>query len=101
MCRRTVSQDVVNDWNDIGQALARACATSQHIRFIRFCLENCLPLVGVKEQSIARVVRVGLVDPEDLGALGMKRAIRHKLVNRAPWQKSRTKLQQRLGPGGP
>lgn len=39
------------------------------------------------------MVSLGLGDPEDSGALGMKCAIRHKLVDRAPLEKGWVKLE--------
>ena len=63
-----------------------------------FALRIAFALMGVEEQLLAGVIGVGLVDPEDLGALGMQCAVRDQLVDRAPGQKRRIQLQQWLRP---
>src|SRR5262245_48329959 len=54
--------------------------------------------MGMDQQLLTGVIGAGLVDPEDVRALVVKRAVCNQLVDRAPWQKSGIKLEQRLRP---
>src|SRR5262245_61506117 len=52
----------------------------------------------MEQQLLAGVIRIGLVDPEDCGALGMQCAVRDQSVDRTPGQEGGIQLEQRLRP---
>jgi len=54
--------------------------------------------MGMEQELFAGVIRFGLVDPEYLGALGMKRSLAYQIIDRASGQEGRIELKQRLGP---
>src|SRR5262245_6048529 len=54
--------------------------------------------MGMDQQLLTGVIGAGLVDPEDVRALVVKRAVCNQLLDRAPWQKGGIQLEQRLRP---
>ena len=65
---------MIDDRHDVGQALARARAAGQDVGLAFLGFEDASRLVGVEQELLAGVVGIGLVDPEDPGALGVKSA---------------------------
>ncbi len=95
---RPVPQDVVHDRHDVGQTLAGARTTGQHIGPALLRLEDGLALMLVQHERLARVVGVRLVDPEDAPAVGMQHPLSDQLIDRPAGQERGVKLQQRLRP---
>lgn len=79
---RPVAQDVIHDRHDVGQALAQAGAAGENVRAAFLGLQDGVTLVGVQEQRLPRVVRVGFVDLEEARTLRMQRAVARQSVDR-------------------
>ena len=97
---RPAPQHMIDDGNDIRQALAGTGAAGQDIRLSRPGLADGLRLVRIERELPAGGVGVRLVQPEDPGALFMEHPFRDQIVDRSPGFEGRVQLKERFRPEG-
>ena len=78
---RPRTQDMINDRNDIGQALAGAGTRRQHIAAAPRSYPDRLFLMPVKPQLAAPNIGLRLVPAEDVASRPMKDTVCHQTVN--------------------
>ena len=76
----SVAEHVIDDREDVRETLATSGTRRQHVLVIRFGGPNCLLLMSMEAEGVARRTLV-LVNPEDRSALGMQDSLAHKVVN--------------------
>ena len=95
---RALAENVINDRNDIRQALSRACARREHVVSTFPRLPNRVLLVLVEKQVFAGTDRDRLLATKDLAATGLQKPFIHEFIHRLARLESGVQLNQRVGP---
>ena len=92
------SQDVVNNRDDVRQALSRTGAGRQDVIASAAGNADGFLLVSMQSQRLAEIVELGLLDAENLAAGFMQDAFVDQLVDGSAGLERRVELNERLGP---
>ena len=77
-------QHVLDDWDDVGEALARAGARRQNVVLARVRCPHGVGLMVAEPKRLAGAAGLGgLADTEYPAALGMQKTLSHQLVDLA------------------
>jgi len=98
---RAPAQHVVDDGDDVGEALARAGAGGEHVVDAACGGADGFLLVAVEAQGLSVRVARGLVAAEDAGALGLEDALGDEPVDGLAGLEGRVELDEGVGPEKP
>jgi len=95
---RTITKNLIHDWNDVGQAFAGASSGCEDVVPVLSRFPDGLLLVGMESKDLAASCCRSLVPTEDIRTNRLENTFVHEFVDRFARFEGRVELNQWLGP---